>query len=263
MRAPVDPMLRVANLRVAFGGLTAVDDVSLEVGRGETRGLIGPNGAGKTTLFNALSGLVPVESGEVVLDGKDLSRLPAYQRAASGLRRTFQSLQLVQQATVIENVLIGMHAETPQSALRLLVDWRIRAGADHRAQQVAYDILNLLHIAELALHPLEALSFAQLRRVEIARALAGGPRVLMLDEPAAGLSQDDIDELKKLLEYLRRERGLTILIIEHVLSLVFSLCDRVTVLDAGKVIADATPEEIARDAVVRRAYLGAGDAPAL
>jgi branched-chain amino acid transport system ATP-binding protein len=255
----MEPILRVEELSVSFGGLKAVQGASMQIAAGEIHGLIGPNGAGKTTFFNAISGLVPAASGRIVLDGTPLSNRPAHERAASGICRTFQSVQLIQGSTVIENVLIGMHSKIQQRMIDLLFGSRVSESVDYKAQCRAYEILDLLSIADLGLRRVASLTFAQQRRVEIARALVGMPKLLMLDEPAAGLSPGDVDELEILLRNLSRARGLSILVVEHVLSLVFNLCDRITVLDGGRVIAEGTATSIAGNEAVQRAYLGDGE----
>jgi branched-chain amino acid transport system ATP-binding protein len=255
----MESILRVEQLSVSFGGLKAVQGASMQIAAGEIHGLIGPNGAGKTTFFNAISGLVPTAGGRIFIDGTPLASRRAHERAALGICRTFQSVQLIQQATVIENVLIGMHSKIKPRMVELLFGSRISESADYKAQCRAYEVLDLLSIADLGLSRVASLTFAQQRRVEIARALVGVPRLLMLDEPAAGLSPGDVDELETLLRSLSRERGLSILVVEHVLSLVFNLCDRITVLDGGRVIAEGTAASIAGNEAVQRAYLGDGE----
>ena len=256
------PLLDINGLTVRFGGLTAVDGASVRIAPGELRGLIGPNGAGKTTLFNAISGLVPITAGEIVVSGKPIAQWPAHARAALGLRRTFQSVQLAQRLTVLENVLIGLHSELKENPFRILLGRDVRRSEDWVAQIRAREALAYLGIEDLALKEVGSLSFAQQRRVELARALVVRPQLLMLDEPAAGLSPGDIEELGDLLLRLRGEWKLTILLVEHVLSLVLKVSDRVTVLDNGRVIADGPPGEIADNAAVRAAYLGDADAAA-
>lgn len=256
------PLLEINDLTVRFGGLVAVDSASVRIAPGELRGLIGPNGAGKTTLFNAVSGLVPISAGEIAVSGQPIAQWPAHARAAMGLRRTFQAVQLAQRLTVLENVLIGLHSELKESPLRILFGRDARRSEDWAAQIRAREALAYLGIEDLALKVVGSLSFAQQRRVELARALVSRPQLLMLDEPAAGLSPDDIEQLGDLLARLRSEWKLTILLVEHVLSLVLKVSDLVTVLDNGKVIADGPPAEIAGNAAVRTAYLGESDAAA-
>jgi branched-chain amino acid transport system ATP-binding protein len=248
--------LRVADLSVRFDGLVAVDHASIEVVGGRITGLIGPNGAGKTTLFNAVSGIVPAASGDIELGGRRLTEMPAHARARAGIRRTFQTVQLAQDLTVLENVAIGFDSELRNNWLEILFDWRHAGSADVRMQERVYETLEGLGLAELALQPVNALTFAQQRYVEIARALASRPKVLMLDEPAAGLAPAEIRALDALMVRLARETGLAILLVEHVIELVLKVCDWIFVLDNGRVIAGGPPASVARDPSVRAAYLG-------
>jgi len=249
-------LLRVCDLSVRFDGLIAVDQASIEVASGRITGLIGPNGAGKTTLFNAVSGIVPATSGEIELDGRRLSRIAAHERARAGIRRTFQTVQLAQDLTVLENVAIGFDSELRNNWLEILFDWRHAGSADVRMQERVYETLEGLGLADLALQPVRTLTFAQQRYVEIARALVSQPKVLMLDEPAAGLTPAEIRNLDALMVRLTQDMGLAILLVEHVIELVLKVCDRIFVLDNGRVIADGPPVVVARDPGVRAAYLG-------
>jgi branched-chain amino acid transport system ATP-binding protein len=248
-------VLVVQNLSVQFDGLKAVDSVSLTVRDAEIHGLIGPNGAGKTTFFNAVTGLVPQTGGRIELAGKDITALPSHARALAGIRRSFQSVQLVPGMTVLENVLIGLHGNISSAMgwnpLRLF-----SGGGEHDAQEKVLEILDFLGLAEFVLRPAEELTFAQQRFVEIARALVPRPRLLMLDEPAAGLSRAEVQTLDALLRQLATEWGLSILLVEHVLSLIFEVSDQVTVLDNGKLISEGRPAEVADDPCVKAAYLG-------
>lgn len=255
-------VLRICAVGVRFGGLVAVDQAFLDVRQGEIRGLIGPNGAGKTTLFNAVSGLVPITAGRIQLGGRDITNLPAHARARLGLRRTFQAVQLARELTVLENVAIGLDADMTESWLSILFGFGGRGSAEHRLQQRVYEILDELGLGELALRPARTLTFVQQRYVEIARALVRQPTLLMLDEPAAGLTPLEIAALDRLLVRLSRVSGISILLVEHVMELVLKVCDRIAVLDRGGIIADGTPSEVARDPRVRLAYLGPDDAAA-
>jgi branched-chain amino acid transport system ATP-binding protein len=241
---------------VRFGGLTASNDVNLAVRKKEIHGIIGPNGAGKTTLFNAISGLVSLSQGDLLLDGKSFAALPPYRRTALGIRRTFQSVQLIPQFTVLENVLVGLHLETRDNPLRWLLSPSGRSRAEEAGQDRVVEMLDYLGIAgTLFMRPGE-LTFAQQRYVEIARALISKPRLLMLDEPAAGLSPDEVDDVNVLLRRIRDEWGTTILLVEHVLSLILDVSDKVTVLDKGQVISQGSPDHVSKDPVVQAAYFG-------
>lgn len=255
------PRLSLDVVSVHFSGLIAVNSVTLAIPPGEIRGLIGPNGAGKTTLFNAIAGLVHISSGQVRLDGADITGLPPHRRARAGIRRSFQSVQLLSRLTVLENVLLGLHGQMASGMLSSAADLLLRARREAAAQRRAMDALDYLGLADLALHSVTSLSFAEQRFVEIARALAPQPSVLMLDEPAAGLSPPEVERMDALLRQLRDE-GMSILLVEHVLSLVFEVSDMVSVLDNGRLIAEGTPQQVATDPRVRIAYLGE-DADAL
>jgi branched-chain amino acid transport system ATP-binding protein len=248
-------ILNVDDLTVRFDGLVAIDAVSMCIPDARIHGLIGPNGAGKTTFFNAVNGLVHHSGGTVRLCGRDITRLTADRRAAAGIRRTFQSVQLIQQMTVLENVLIGLHFEAGRNPFLHLVDV-FSMSREREAQQSVLEVLEFLGLANVILTPVSELSFAQQRFVELARALVARPVLLMLDEPAAGLSPSGITKLDALLRRLRDEWGMAILLVEHVLSLVLEISDEITVLDNGRLIASGTPSRIASDPRVKAAYLG-------
>jgi branched-chain amino acid transport system ATP-binding protein len=254
------PLLEAKDITVHYGGLVAVDAVSLLLQPGEIHGLIGPNGAGKTTFFNAITGLVPASSGTLLFDDADLTGQPAHACAAAGMRRTFQAVQLVPQFTVLENVLVGMHVAIRDNWFASILGLPGGNRGEYAAQDAVRDVLAFLGIAETLLTPAGALTFAQQRFVEIARAVVSRPKLLLLDEPAAGLSPGDVERLDVLLRRLRDERGTTILLVEHVLSLVMGICERITVLENGRMICEGTPAEVSASPAVRTAYLGTGDA---
>lgn len=239
------PLLEVDDAVVRFGGNSAVDHVSLGVEAGQITGLIGPNGAGKTTLFNVITGLQAVSSGRVSLDGVDISRMRPHHRARLGIARTFQRLEIFGSMTVRENVLVAAEIKG-------------RANGDARSAEVMTDsLLHDLRLADVADEPSDSLPTGRARLVEIARALATGPRLVLLDEPASGLSDAETDDLAELLGRLS-DAGLAILLVEHDVPLVMRLCERIHVLDFGSILASGRAAEIQANERVQEAYLGAG-----
>ena len=248
-------LLSVTNAAKRFGGLQALSGVSLSVMRGHIHGLIGPNGAGKTTCFNVITGLYQPDEGEFMLDGRAYSPSAPHRVAQAGIARTFQNIRLFGDMSALENVMVGRHVRTRQGVLGAIL--RHRAARDEEAQirARAFALLDFVGIAPLAHRTARTLSYGDQRRLEIARALATEPLLLALDEPAAGMNATEKEALKALLLRIR-DSGTTILLIEHDVKLVMGLCDRVTVLDYGKVIADGTAAEVQKNPAVIAAYLG-------
>lgn len=247
--------LEIDQLTMQFGGLVAVNNVSISVRKGEIHGLIGPNGSGKTTIFNVLSGYYKPTGGKISFEGQTISGLPAHQITAAGFARTFQNLRLFSSMTVLENVLVGMghHAKTGlwQAIFNPLAVNREETGFVEKAMK----LLDLLEIADFANERAISLPYGHQRRVEIARALATNPQVILLDEPAAGLNEVETENLRKMLQKIR-DLGVTIFLVEHDMKLVMGICEVITVLDYGKKIAEGTGAAISRDPVVIEAYLG-------
>ncbi len=248
-------LLELEDIGRSFGGVHAVDGASFAVSQGHVHGLIGPNGAGKTTAINLISGLLRPQRGEIRLDGQRLDRLPAYRIAELGVRRTFQSIRLFPGMTALQNVTVGQHVRRQASLFEKLVFSRRSASEERLLQADAEELLDRTGIGGRGDERASNLAYGDQRRLEIARALASNPRLLLLDEPAAGMNQSEALGLGELVRRLAAG-GLTILLVEHNVRLVMAVCDRITVLDFGKVIANGTPAEISADPAVIAAYLG-------
>jgi branched-chain amino acid transport system ATP-binding protein len=250
------PLLQLDNLSKRFGGLVAVDRVSFDIRSGEIFGLIGPNGAGKTTLFNLITGLIPASSGVLQFQNQRLNGLPPHRIAACGLARTFQNLRLFGELSVLENVQIGRHLLTRESLGASLGRSPQSRLAEQQTREAALDLLALVGLGDLAQQQARTLAYGDQRRLEIARALALEPKLLLLDEPAAGMNPSEKHALSDLIRSIRQRFDLTVLLIEHHVPLVMGLCDRLAVLDFGRLIALGTPEAIRQDPAVIAAYLG-------
>ncbi|HZD19248.1 MAG TPA: ABC transporter ATP-binding protein [Burkholderiales bacterium] len=250
-------LLRVQDVAVRFGGIVALDGVSFDVPAGSIVGLIGPNGAGKTTLFNCISRLYPCERGDIALGGRSLLGVPRHRIAALGIGRTFQNLALFRTMSVLENVMVGRHSRSRGGffAAALRLPYSVRADAE--ARDKARELLALLELERFAAMPVGALPFGTQKRVELARALAGEPQLVLLDEPASGLNHEEVGAIGALIRRLRERLQLTVLLVEHHMQLLMSLSDWVVALNFGKRIAEGTPAEVRNHPELVRAYLGA------
>ena len=257
----MEPILQVNNLTMDFGGLRALDRLDLEIGQREIVALIGPNGAGKTTFFNCLTGIYPPTEGEMLirppdLKTKKLNGLKPNHVTEAGLARTFQNIRLFQNMTVLENVMIGRHCRTSAGIIGAIAKNKPPRHEENKIIEDSYAVLEKIGLAEFVNEFAKNLPYGAQRRLEIARAMATEPFLLLLDEPAAGMNPLETRELDELIVRIRDQEGITILLIEHDMKLVMSLSDRIYVVDYGKKIAQGTPQEIKNNPAVIKAYLG-------
>ncbi|NDZ18893.1 ABC transporter ATP-binding protein [Variovorax sp. WS11] len=262
MNAPsnVTPVLDVRAISKRFGGVKAVNNVSLTVMPGEIVSLIGPNGAGKTTTFNLISGVLPPSEGQIFLHGKDTAGLKSSEFARAGIGRTFQNLALFRQGTVVENLLVGRHIHFDYTLLESLAFWGRPRREEITAREKVERIIEFLEIEELRDKPVSQLAYGQQKRVELGRALACEPSLLLLDEIVAGMNREEKEDIARFTLDIRDEFGIAVLMIEHDMQVVMDLSDRVYVLDFGQLIAHGSPAQVAADPKVLAAYLGEEEA---
>ena len=255
-RTLTDPLLEVDHLTLGFAGLTALDEVSIAVRPGELLAVIGPNGAGKSSLFNCISGVYRPQKGTIRLDGASIDGLKPHQRTGLGIARTFQELALFEHQSVLDNLMTGRNVRMKHHALADMLRLGPALRQELEARGVVEDVIDFLDLAHVRHQPVGALPYGWRKRVVLGRALCSEPRVLLLDEPVAGMNQEETEDIARYLLDLKEERGLTQVLVEHNLGVVLDIADRIVVLNFGRVIADGTPDEVADDPDVQAAYLG-------
>ena len=251
-------MLKVENLCLSFEGLKAVNDVTMHIEKGKVTALIGPNGAGKTTTFNLIAGFYKPDSGKVILDGEDITGLRSFKICEKGIGRTYQVIKLFGGMSVLENVLVGMHSRMKYGFWANVLRTKKSAAEEKAAHEKAMDLLKLMGLDTYASLPASSLAYGQQRRLEIARALASDPKLLLLDEPAAGMNSTEKMELNERIRQII-DMGITVLIVEHDMAMVMNIADKIFVLNSGSLLAEGTSEEISSNEAVIEAYLGRGD----
>jgi branched-chain amino acid transport system ATP-binding protein len=250
------PLLEVRDVHLRFGGVVALAGVSLAIRRGQISAIIGPNGAGKTSLLNTFSGLYPVSAGQLLLDGQDITRLKPYRIARLGVARTFQNIELFKGMTVLDNLMLGRHVHLRSGLLACGLYWGAAQREEVRNREIVEDVIDFLEIESIRHRVVGTLAYGLQKRVELGRALAMQPRLLLLDEPMAGMNVEEKEDLARFVLDINEERGVSIVLIEHDMGVVMDISDHVSVLHFGKLIGEGTPDEVRRNPDLIQAYLG-------
>ena len=253
---PGEPQLAVTGVSKRFGGVRALDDISISVSRGEIVSIIGPNGAGKTTLLNIVSGLFRPNDGAILLEGKDITGQRPSRIAAMGVARTFQNIALFNGMSVLDNIMLGRHVRMNSGLMSCVIYWGMAQKEEVAHRSRVEDLIDFLKLQQLRKQPTGSLAYGLRKRVELARALALDPKIVLLDEPMGGMNQDEKEDMARYILDVNEEWGTTMILIEHDMGVVMDISDRVAVLDHGRKIAEGTPEEMQRNPDVIRAYLG-------
>jgi len=253
----VTAFLELSGVTKRFGGLVAVSDVGLTVQQGQIYSLIGPNGAGKTTLFNLISAVFRPTSGRILFEGKDLTRMPTHALARLGIARTFQNLAVFKHETVVNNLLVGMHTHLRSDPISAAIFWGRTRREEMQARDRVEEIIDFLEIEDIRDHPVGTLSYGQQKRVELGRALAVSPKLLLLDEMVSGMNQEEREDIARFILDLKDELGMTVFMVEHDMGIVMDISDHVCVVNYGRKIAEGAPAEVAANPAVIDAYLGA------